>query len=54
MRKLDPVDVVIVGSGMGGSAFAWRIKQQVPALRVVCLERGGFLAAKDMPALRPD
>lgn len=54
MRKLDPVDIVIVGSGMGGSAFAWRIKQQMPGLRVVCLERGGFLDAKDMPSLRPD
>jgi choline dehydrogenase-like flavoprotein len=51
MAKLEQVDVVIVGTGMGGAAFAWQIKRLLPRLKVLCLERGGWLRAQDMPAL---
>lgn len=40
MRQRDPVDVAIIGAGMGGAAFAWRLSRQAPGLRVLCLERG--------------
>src|SRR6516165_2511475 len=52
--RLDPVDVVIVGAGFGGAAFAWRLSQQRPDLRSVCIERGGFADRSALPALRSD
>jgi flavin-dependent dehydrogenase len=27
-KRMDPVDVVIIGAGCGGAAFAWQIKRQ--------------------------
>src|SRR5438552_1204880 len=51
MKRLDPVDVVIVGTGMGGAAFAWQISRLAPRLKVLCLDRGGWLKAEEMPAL---
>ena len=38
-------DVVIVGSGAGGGAAAWRLAQS--GLRVVCLEEGGHYKESD-------
>jgi len=40
VARLDPVDVVVVGAGLGGSAFCARLSEQAPQLRIVCLERG--------------
>ena len=52
--KLDPVDVVVVGAGMGGAAFCARLSEQAPRLRIVCLERGGWVDTAAMPAWRRD
>ena len=41
-KRMVPVDVVIIGAGCGGAAFAWQIKRQAPHLKIVCLERGGW------------
>jgi choline dehydrogenase-like flavoprotein len=45
-------DVVIVGAGAAGLAFAWRLVQ--PGLRVVCLERGGPIDQRASPSLTDD
>lgn len=50
----DPVDVVVVGAGLGGAAFCARLSQQAPKLRIACLERGGWFARGDLPAHRRD
>src|SRR5262245_21062945 len=52
--RCDPVDVVIVGAGLGGAAFAARLARRAPKLRIVCLERGGWLDRGHLPAQRPD
>ena len=49
MLRLEPADVVIVGAGMGGAAFAWRLALQTKGLRIVCLERGGWVSAENFP-----
>ncbi len=54
MQRLDPVDVLIVGSGMGGAAFAWRLAQKSKGLRILCLERGGWADRAQFPLLRSD
>jgi choline dehydrogenase-like flavoprotein len=46
------VDVVIVGAGMGGAAFAARLAERAPGLRILCLERGGWVDPAAMPATR--
>jgi choline dehydrogenase-like flavoprotein len=53
-RRLDAVDVVVVGAGLGGSAFCARLAERAPKLRIVCLERGGWVDRQAMPALRRD
>jgi len=50
----EPVDVVVVGSGMGGAAFCARLSERAPQLRVVCLERGGWVDTAAMPPWRHD
>ncbi|MGH6962116.1 MAG: NAD(P)-binding protein, partial [Dongiaceae bacterium] len=49
-----PVDVVVVGAGMGGAAFCARLSERAPHLRIVCLERGGWVDTAAMPAWRRD
>ncbi|TMJ39814.1 MAG: FAD-dependent oxidoreductase, partial [Alphaproteobacteria bacterium] len=49
-KRLDSVDVVIIGAGCGGAACAWQLKRQVPHVKVVCLERGGWPDQRRMPA----
>ena len=49
-KRQDPVDVVIIGAGCGGAAFAWQLKRQAPHLKIVCLERGGWSDPQRMPA----
>ena len=49
-----PVDVVVIGSGMGGAAFCYRLSSRMPDSKIVCLERGDWVRASDMPATRPD
>jgi choline dehydrogenase-like flavoprotein len=53
-QRLDPADVVVVGSGMGGGAFCARLAEKAPQLRIVCLERGGWVDRAAMPPLRRD
>lgn len=54
MARLDPVDVVVVGAGLGGSAFCARLSERAPQLRIVCLERGDWVDRAAMPAYRRD
>ena len=50
----DPVDVVVVGAGMGGAAFCARLSERAKHLRIVCLERGGWVDTATMPAWRSE
>ncbi len=52
--RLEPLDVVVVGAGIGGSAFAARLAEQAPKLRIACLDRGGWFDRRDLPAHRRD
>jgi len=54
VARLDPVDVVVVGAGLGGSAFCARLSERAPHLRIVCLERGDWVDRAAMPAYRRD
>ena len=47
----DPVDVLIVGAGASGAAFAWSLLGM--RLRVVCLEQGPILSDTDYPSRGP-
>ncbi|MEM7113904.1 MAG: GMC family oxidoreductase [Chloroflexota bacterium] len=50
----EPVDVVVIGSGMGGAGFCYQLSARLPDLRIVCLERGDWLTPKQMPTTQPD
>jgi choline dehydrogenase-like flavoprotein len=52
--KLEPVDVVVVGAGMGGAMFTARLAERAPHLRIVLIERGGWVERPQMPAYRRD
>ena len=54
MARLDPADVVVIGAGLGGSAFCARLSERAPHLRIVCLERGDWMDRSAMPAYRRD
>ena len=54
MARQRPVDIVIVGTGMGGAAFAWQMSRLAPKLKILCLERGQWLKPDDMRAASPD
>ena len=43
----EPVDVVIVGAGASGAAFAWSLADT--RMRIVCLEQGGWMKPTDYP-----
>src|SRR5262249_42447951 len=47
-----PVDVVVVGAGLGGGAFCARLSQMAPQLKIVCVEGGGWFDRRDLPAHR--
>ncbi len=49
----DPVDVLVVGAGIGGAAFSKSLAESLPSLRILCLERGGWLDPSALPASRP-
>src|SRR5215469_12723697 len=46
----EPVDVAVVGAGFAGGAFTARLAEQAPGLRILCLERGGWVDRAAMPA----
>jgi 2-methyl-1,2-propanediol dehydrogenase len=48
----DPVDVLVIGSGMGG-AVATRVLAEA-GLKVVCLEQGPWTRPEDHPHFSPD
>lgn len=51
-RAHDPVDVLVIGSGMGG-AVATRVLAEA-GLKVVCLEQGPWTRPEDHPHASPD
>ena len=53
-RRPPPTDVVIVGAGVGAAAFALHLSERAPKLRIVVLERGGWLDRARLPVLRDD
>jgi choline dehydrogenase-like flavoprotein len=44
----DPVDILIIGSGASGAAFAWSMAET--KMRIVCLEQGDWVKPTDYPA----
>lgn len=47
MSAPDPVDVLIIGSGMAGAAIAKRLSER--GLRIVCLEQGPWVGSEEHP-----
>jgi len=47
-----PVDVLIIGAGASGAAFAWSLAET--RMRIVCLEQGGWIQQADYPTTRSD
>lgn len=52
--RRDPVDVVIVGAGFSGAAFAWGLSRQRPGLAIALLDRGGPTDRAAMPVGHAD
>ena len=48
----DPVDVLIVGAGAAGAAFAWSLADT--RMRILCLEQGGWMDPARYPSTGPD
>ncbi len=48
----DNVDVLIVGAGAAGAAFAWSMSGT--GLRILCLEQGGWMDPSRYPSTKPD
>jgi choline dehydrogenase-like flavoprotein len=43
----QPVDVLVIGSGMAGAAISWRLSTR--GVRVVCLEQGPWVLPGEHP-----
>ena len=52
--RFGPVDVAIVGAGLGGAAFARRLASRAPRLSILCFERGDWFDRTQLPAQRQD
>ena len=48
----EPVDVLIIGAGAAGAAFAWSMAET--KMNILCLEQGGWVKTDDYPGLRAD
>ena len=48
------VDIVVVGAGATGLAFAWRLASRQPDLRIKIIERGDFVDQRNSPSLHSD
>jgi choline dehydrogenase-like flavoprotein len=48
----DPADIVIIGAGASGAAFAWSMAET--KMRIVCLEQGEWQTPATFPATRRD
>ncbi len=52
MSSPEPVDVLIIGAGAAGAAFAWSMAET--KMNILCLEQGGWVKTDDYPGLRAD
>ncbi|MEM8770004.1 MAG: choline dehydrogenase, partial [Pseudomonadota bacterium] len=48
----DVVDVLIIGAGAAGGAFAWSMADT--RMRIVCLEQGDWMSPTEYPTNHPD
>ena len=48
----DPVDVLIIGAGASGAAFAWSLADT--RMRILCLDQGDWVNPSDYPSTRRD
>ena len=46
----EPVDVLIIGAGASGAAFAWSMAET--RMRILCLEQGEWNSATSFPATK--
>ena len=51
-RAKERVDVLVIGAGASGAAFAWRLSQA--GINVMCLEQGEWLDPKTYPTALDD
>ncbi len=49
MQTKKAIDVAIIGSGMGGAAFAWQLLRKTAGLKIICFERGGWVDPSQFP-----
>jgi choline dehydrogenase-like flavoprotein len=50
--KKDRVDVLVIGAGASGAAFAWSLAEA--GMKVLCLEQGGWTDPSTYPAMGAD
>src|SRR5258706_13876722 len=50
--KKDRVDVLVIGAGASGAAFAWSLAEA--GINVLCLEQGGWMDPSTYPAMGHD
>ena len=48
----DPVDVLIIGAGAAGAAFAWSLSDT--RMRILCLEQGDWMHPSQYPSTGRD
>jgi choline dehydrogenase-like flavoprotein len=48
----DPVDVLIIGAGASGAAFAWSLADT--RMNILCLEQGDWMNPEQYPGMRRD
>ncbi len=52
MSNDQPVDVLIIGAGASGAAFAWNLADT--KMNILCLEQGDRVKTEDYPGIRND
>lgn len=50
----NEADIVIVGAGASGLAFAWRLATCLKNCRIMIVERGGYVNQRAAPSLTPE
>ena len=50
----EAADIVIVGAGATGLAFAWRLANLQPNLRILLVERGDFVNQRNAASKKND